>query len=190
MLDNIVTEKKMNFKEMEEKLFKCACEIVNCVMKETLEKYDEVLMKLRDKNRFRNKGKEKTSIKTKTGIVEYERTRYTEKKDDGSKNNIYLLDEEIGIANELKGNVSQGLIDVIVKKISELSYRACSNMLEQTTGMSLSSTAIWNIIQDLGMKITQFEDNRVECKKEEKLKCGEKYTPAIFQEADGIMIVM
>ena len=24
----------------------------------------------------------------------------------------------------------------------------------------------------------------------EQLKCGEKYTPAIFQEADGIMIVM
>ncbi len=57
MSDKIVTQKKMNFKEMEEKFFKCACEIVNCVMKETLEKYDEVLMKSRDKSRFRNKGK-------------------------------------------------------------------------------------------------------------------------------------
>ena len=190
MFKDIVTKKELKFKELEEEFFKLACNITNAMMKDVLEKYDTELMESRDKNRFRHKGKEKTCIKTKTGVIEYERVKYSEHKEDGTRECRYLLDEEIGITTAIGGHVSEGLIEIIIKNISNLSYRACSSMLENSTGITLSSVGIWNIIQQLGIKISDYEKEKIETKKEEKLKEGEKITPVIFQEADGIMIVM
>ena len=190
MFKDIVTKKEVKFKDLEENFFKLACSMVNEMFKVVLEKYDEEIMKTRDSSIFRHKGKVKTSIKTKTGLIEYERVKYLEKKEDGTTECRYLLDEELGITTVVGGHVSEGLIELIIKNISELSYRACSEMIEECTGMTLSSVAIWNIIQNLGLKISEYEEETVKANEEEKLEKGTKETPAIFQEADGVLIVM
>ena len=61
-------------------------------------------------------------------------------------------------------------------------------MINNMTGLTISGVAIWNIIQRLGQEIKQYEKEKVKAYKEEKLKAGEKETPIIYQEADGIMI--
>lgn len=45
-------------------------------------------MDSRNIKEFRNKGKETTTVKTKTGLVEYTRTKYMQKQEDG-KINVY-----------------------------------------------------------------------------------------------------
>ena len=61
-------------------------------------------------------------------------------------------------------------------------------MINNMTGLSISSVAVWNIVQKLGEEIKEYEKEKVEAFEEEKLKAGEKETPVIYQEADGIMI--
>ena len=61
-------------------------------------------------------------------------------------------------------------------------------MISNMTGLSISSVGVWNIVQKLGEQIKQDEKERTEAYEEDKLKAGEKETPVVYQEADGIMI--
>lgn len=61
-------------------------------------------------------------------------------------------------------------------------------MIDNMTGLSISGVAVWNIVQNLGEEIKQYEKQKVEAHQNDKLKAGEKETPTIYQEADGIMI--
>ena len=186
MFENILTKENVTFKDLEEIAFKIACEFANEILKNMLEEYDKKIMDDRDTVRYRHKGQEKTTIKVKTGLVEYKRTKYVEKLDDGSKKCVYLTDEILHIKEQ--GQISGGVIDLIVNNISEVSYRVCAKMINNMTGLTISGVAIWNIIQRLGQEIKQYEKEKVKAYKEEKLKAGEKETPIIYQEADGIMI--
>lgn len=186
MFENILTKENVTFKDLEEIAYKIACEFANEILKNMLEEYDKQIMESRDTAKYRHKGKETTTIKAKTGLVEYRRTKYIEKQADGSNKCIYLTDEILHI-KEI-GQVSGGIIDLIVKNISEVSYRVCAEMINNMTGLSISDVAVWNIVQQLGEDIKQYEKEKVEAFQEDKLKAGEKETPTIYQEADGIMI--
>lgn len=186
MFENILTKENVTFKDLEEIAYKIACEFANEILKNMLEEYDKQIMESRDTAKYRHKGKETTTIKAKTGLVEYRRTKYIEKQSDGSNKCIYLTDEMLHI-KEI-GQVSGGIIDLIVKNISEVSYRVCAEMINNMTGLSISGVAVWNIVQQLGENIKQYEKEKVEAFQEDKLKAGEKETPTIYQEADGIMI--
>ena len=62
-------------------------------------------------------------------------------------------------------------------------------MINNMTGLSISGVAVWNIVQQLGEEIKQYEKKKkLEAFQEDKLKVGEKETPTVYQEADGIMI--
>lgn len=186
MFENILTKETVSFKELEEIAFKIACEIANEILKNMLEEYDKQIMDSRDTARYRHKGKETTTIKTKTGLVEYRRTKYIEKQTDGTNKCIYLVDEMLHMKEV--GQVSSGIIDLIVKNITEVSYRVCAEMINNMTGLSISGVAVWNIVQKLGEEIKQYEKEKVKAFQEDRLKAGEKETPIIYQEADGIMI--
>ena len=186
MFENILTKDSVSFKDLEEIAFKIACEFANEILKNMLEEYDKQIMDNRDTAKYRHKGKETTTIKAKTGLVEYKRTKYIEKQEDGTKRCVYLTDELLNIKEV--GQVSGGIIELIVKNISEVSYRVCAEMINNMTGLSISGVAVWNIVQQLGEDIKQYEKEKVEAFQEDKLKAGEKETPTIYQEADGIMI--
>lgn len=186
MFENILTKNSVSFKELEEIAFKIACEFANEILRNMLEEYDKKLMDTRNTRVYRHKGKETTTVKAKTGLVEYTRTKYITKNEDGTNKCIYLTDELLNIKE--MGQVSGGIIDLVIKNISEVSFRVCAEMINNMTGLSISGVAVWNIVQKLGEEIKQYEKEKVEAHQNDKLQAGEKETPVIYQEADGIMI--
>ena len=186
MFENILTKENVTFKDFEEIAYKIACEFANEILRNMLEAYDKQVMDNRDTSVYRHKGKETTTIKAKTGLVEYTRTKYLTKNEEGKNKCVYLIDEMLNIKE--KGQVSGGIIELIVKNIAEVSYRVCAEMINNMTGITISGVAVWNIVQQLGEEIKQYEKKKVEAFQEDKLKAGEKETPTVYQEADGIMI--
>jgi hypothetical protein len=186
MFENILTKETVTFKDLEEIAFKIACEIANEILRNMLEEYDKKIMDSRDTKEFRHKGKETTTVKTKTGLVEYTRTKYIQKQENGENKTIYLTDELLNIKE--MGQVSGGIIELIVQNISEVSYRVCAEMISNMTGLSISGVGVWNIVQKLGEEIKQYEKEKVEAYQNDKLEAGTKETPTIYQEADGVMI--
>ena len=186
MFENILTKENVTFKDLEEIAFKIACEFANEVLRNMLEEYDKQIMNSRDTAKYRHKGKETTTIKAKTGLIEYTRTKYITKNENGKSKCVYLTDELLHIKE--MGQISSGIIELIVKNIAEVSYRVCAEMINNMTGLSISGVAVWNIVQQLGEEIKQHEKEKVEAFQEDKLKAGEKETLTIYQEADGIMI--
>ena len=186
MFDYILSKKGVTIKDLEEISFKIGCEFANELLKNLLEEFDKQIMDTRDPSIYRHKGKVPTTIKAKTGLVEYKRTKYIEKCEDGTTRCVFLADEILNI-KEI-GQVSGGIVEFIAQNIKEVSYRACAEMISNMTGLSISSVGVWNIVQKLGEQIKQDEKERTEAYKEDKLKAGEKETPVVYQEADGIMI--
>lgn len=186
MFENILTKETVSFKDLEEIAFKIACEFANEILRNMLEEYDRKIMDTRDTKEFRHKGKETTTVKAKTGLVEYTRTKYITKDETGKNKCVYLTDELLNVKE--MGQISGGIIDLVVKNISEVSYRVCAEMINNMTGLSISGVAVWNIVQKLGEEIKQYEQEKVEAYQNDKLKAGEKETPVVYQEADGIMI--
>lgn len=186
MFENILTKETISFKDLEEIAFKIACEFANEILRNMLEEYDKKIMDTRNTKEFRHKGKETTTVKAKTGLVEYTRTKYIQKQEDGTNKCVYLTDEVLNIKE--MGQISGGIIELVIKNISEVSYRVCAEMINNMTGLTISGVSVWNIVQKLGEEIKQYEREKVEAHQEDKLKAGEKETPIIYQEADGIMI--
>lgn len=81
MLENILAKETISFKDLEEIAFKIACEFANEILRNMLEEYDKKIMDSRDTKEFRHKGKETTTVKAKTGLVEYTRTKYIQKQE-------------------------------------------------------------------------------------------------------------
>ena len=98
MMDTIIKENKITFKELEQNIFRNICKIGQRCTREFLEEYDRHLMKERDHLKYRNKGYRKTTIKTVYREVEYKRAVY-EVVEEGVKHFVYLLDEELELDN-------------------------------------------------------------------------------------------
>ena len=75
----ILTEKAISFNEIERQI-QIICNKKGCAMlKEVLEAWDDEVAERRDKERYRHKGKRRTTIKTVLGEVEYRRAMYPKK---------------------------------------------------------------------------------------------------------------
>lgn len=183
MFDNILTKEDISFKELEQICFKIACEFAKQMLRAMLEEYDKKIMENRDKQLYRNKGFKPTTIRTMVGEVEYNRRMYintTEKKC------VFLMDEQLEIKGV--GEISEGVINLIIDNIKELSYRACAAVISNATGTSISSVAIWNIVQSLGEQIKDVEEKKIKAYEEDMLEEGKKEIAVLYQEADGVMI--
>ena len=66
-----------------------------------------------------------------------------------------------------------------------MSYCNCAEKLSQTTGLSISHAAVWNVIQALGDKLVNDEKELVETGKKEDLRGGSREVPVLFEEARG-----
>ena len=185
MMDTIINEKLLTFKDIEKKIFEYACEMAREMTRELLEKYDRDLMVGRDKNAYRSKGKRHTTVKTIYGEVEYDRNVYEVKRDDGTHEFVYLLDEQLKI--ERVGLISQYLAEQLVAGITEQSYRDCAEEISRTTGQSISPMGVWNVIQSLGEAVCDDENKLVEEHKAGYIK-GKEKAPVLFEEADGVYV--
>lgn len=105
--------------------------------------------------------------------------------EDGFRHYVYLLDETLELANV--GLISTNMVELLVKGITELSYRECAAKVSGMTGQSLSAMGVWNVIQALGEKACEEEKELVEEYKKGHIQ-GEKEVPVLFEEADGVYI--
>ena len=180
-----VAEKRVEFKSLEEKVFKYVCECGREIIKDILESYDEELRKNRNKKEYRNKGKRKRTIKTVMGEVEFERNVYETVTDEGEKIYEYLLDKELGLSRS--GFFSELMSELIAKRCCESSYRSAAQAVSEQTGQVLSHTAAWNVVQTLGEEIDKQERQNAALAKTHRGK-GILETKVLFEEQDGIWL--
>ena len=185
MMSLMIMENGVTFKELEKKIYAWICEIGRQFTQEFLERYDRLLMESRDKKKYRNKGLRQTTVKTVYGKVTYQRAVYEVIEEDGTRHFVYLLDETLDLENV--GLISTNMAELLVKGITELSYRECAAKVSEMTGQTISAMGVWNVIQALGEKICEEEKELTEDYKKGHLK-GEKEVPVLFEEADGVYI--
>jgi len=87
-----IAKKVIDFNSFEQNIFRVCCAAGCEMIKTQLEGWDRKIAAMRNRNIYRHKGRRKTVLKTIMGEVEYERTIYEQKNDDGTKSFVYLLD--------------------------------------------------------------------------------------------------
>ena len=105
--------------------------------------------------------------------------------EDGLRHFVYLLDENLDLGNV--GLISTNLTELLVKGITELSYRECAKKVSEMTGQTISAMGVWNVIQALGEKVCEDEKVLIEEHKKGNVT-GEKEVPVLFEEADGVYL--
>lgn len=146
MMSSMIKENSVTFKELEKNIYAWVCQIGREFTKEFLERYDQMLMENRDKKKYRNKGARRTTVKTVYGEVTEE---------DGTRRFVYLLDETLELDHV--GLISTNMAELLVKWITELSYRECALQVSEMTGQTISAMRVWNVIQALGEKVCEEE---------------------------------
>ena len=184
-MSSMIKENGVTFKELEKNIYAWVCQIGREFTKEFLERYDRRLMEDRDKKKYRNKGTRQTTVKTVYGEVTYQRMVYEVTEEDGTKCFAYLLDETLELDHV--GLISTNMAELLVKGITELSYRECASQVSEMTGQTISAMGVWNVIQALGEKVCEEEAELTEEYKKGHLK-GKKEVPVLFEEADGVYI--
>jgi hypothetical protein len=177
----------LDFKTLEQKIYRIVCEVACDVLKDVLEILDKMLMATRDIDKYRHKGIKKTHIHTVMGVIDYERRIYEYYNEDGKKQYVYLLDQYL--KNETIGHVSTNLAEKIVERALEESYRKTAQAMESTTNSNLSHTTAWNVIQKVGLKLNEKEQHLVDRYEHGKLN-GDREVDVLFQEADGVWLSM
>lgn len=175
------------FKELEQRIYKYACDEACNALKSILESLDEELLNERDSKVYRNKGRKQTCLRTIMGNVEYSRRIYEFKLEDGKKATKYLLDEYLGM--DTIGNVSINLVETILTNVTEVSFRKTSENIKNMCNQEISAQGVWNVVQTVGEKIKELENRKIELDDKGVLK-GEKEVPVLFQEQDGVWLYL
>ncbi len=144
-----------------------------------------MLMKERDRNKYRHKGARSTTIKTVYGKVEYRRNVYEVKEDDGLKHFVFLLDETLELDHI--GFISTNMAEIMVKAVTELSYRQSAEKVTEMTGQTISAMGVWNVIKALGGKVCQDEKELIQDYKAGHIQ-GQIVAPVLFEESDGVYV--
>ena len=184
-MKSMITENGLTFKELEKNIYSWLCQIGREFTREFLERYDRMLMEGRDRKKYRHKGTRQTTIKTVYGEVVYRRAVYEAVEEEGVKHYVYLLDETLEL-NRV-GLISTNMSELLVKAITELSYRECAAKVSEMTGQSISAMGVWNVIQQLGEKVREEEARLVEEYKKGHVQ-GKKEVPVLFEETDGVYV--
>lgn len=181
---NMLSNEKVNFKSIEENIFKEMMKLGREIIQEELRMLDKLVLDYRDKEIFVPKDFQPTTIKTKLGEIPIVRRRY-KMVVNGKSKMIYLLDELLEI-NDF-GLYSQGIVEMVSREITKKSYRETAKTISEDTDNTISHTAVRNIVLKLGEKIKKLEEEKIKLYEEGKIE-GEKETQYIFCEHDGIYI--
>ena len=181
---SMLSNEKINFKSLEEKTFKEMMKLGRKIIQDELRILDKLILDYRDKEIFKPKDFQQTTIKTKLGEIPIARRRY-KMVINGETRIIYLLDELLEI-NDF-GLYSQGIVEMITREITKKSYRETAKTISEDTNNTISHTAVRNIVLKLGEKIKKLEEEKIKLYEEGKIE-GEKETQYIFCEHDGIYI--
>ena len=187
MMNTIVKEMLISFKELEQKVFKYVCELGCEITRIILEAYDNELSATRDTKNYRDKGGRRTSIKTVYGEVEYQRRVYQTTLGDGERAYVYLLDEAMQM--DKIGLISTNLAEKIAMTVTESPYRVAADVISSTCGQGISAGGVWNVMQRLGERISEEEEHAVKQMNADQSE-GTKEIPVLFEEMDGVWLHM
>ena len=155
------------------------------LVSQALEARDEELMKSRDRSRYRCKGKQPTSVKTRLGIIEYRRNVYVDKSVADGVKCVHLLDEELGI--EKIGQIAKEVCEAAGELACVSSYREAAKTITENTGMSISAQGVWNVVQKLGeQRSKQVERHAELARRNQGVGCVE--SKLIYEENDGVWL--
>lgn len=181
---NMLSNEKVNFKSIEENIFKEMMKLGREIIQEELRMLDKLILDYRDKEIFVPKDFQSTTIKTKLGEIPIVRRRY-KMVVNGKSKMIYLLDELLEI-NDF-GLYSQGIVEMVSREITKKSYRETAKTISEDTDNAISHTAVRNIVLKLGKKIKKIEEEKIKLYEEGKIE-GTKEAQYVFCEHDGIYI--
>ena len=181
---NMLSKEKINFNSIEEKIFKEMMKLGREIIQEELREIDKLIKEYRDKEIFKIKDFQTTTIKTKLGEIPIARRRY-KMEINGEVKWIYLLDELLEI-NDF-GLYSQGIVEMVVREITKKSYRETAKTISEDTDSTISHIAVRKIILMLGEKIKKLEEEKIKLYEEGKIE-GSKEKKYIFCEHDGIYV--
>lgn len=187
MMNTIVAEELVSFKELEKKIFNYVCELAREITQIMLESYDNELAQGRNKKLYRDKGRRDTTIKTVYGEVTFSRRVYQTVNEEGQKAYVYLLDEAMQM--DKIGLISTNLAEKIALTITESPYRVTADIINATCGQSISAQGVWNLIQKLGERIDEEENHAVKQMNEDQAT-GTRIIPVLFEEMDGVWLHM
>ena len=100
---------------------------------------------------------------------------------------VYLLDEAMQM--DKIGLISTNLAEKIAMTVTESPYRVTAETISSTCGQSISSGDVWNMMQRLGERIDEEEHHAVKEMHADQSQ-GEKITPVLFEEMDGVWLHM
>lgn len=170
------------FESFVETVFEKQLEEGRRIVRNALSEADRQVMAVRDKRRYRDKGLRSTSIKTKLGVIEYKR-HICRDNQDGKY--VYLLDETIKAGDV--GLIGADITAIVKNMIQGSSFRATAKVISETTGLSISHQAVWNIVQESGRR--EIEQTEEISKRVEKDNLhGNVETKLLYQEADGVWL--
>lgn len=173
-------ESKVQFYELEKRVYNLVCELGCTIIKEILENQDKQLMENRNKKEYRHKGYKKNTIKTVMGEIEYERAIYKTE-----KGHVFLLDRDIQI-NTI-GKISSNLSEIMLKSVvNTVSYRKSAIDIINMTNETISHQALQQLVWKVGKIVHEKEKEEIALYKQDKLVKGNKEIPVLFEEADGI----
>lgn len=204
----IVTESVTDFKGYEKKIKEITRDFGRNRIKEDLEMLDEELSKERNKKVFRNKGKKRIDLKTTLSEVEIYRRVYiineeelekidnkedvmyklAKKRLEEGHKTIYLLDEMLNLKRY--GKITEEVVELMLKYIQDNSYRKTAEIINDITGLSITGSCVWYIIQKIGQELKEKEKIEEEKTKEELIEKGNKESHVIFREDDGVYITL
>ena len=181
---NMLSNEKINFKSLEENIFKEMMKLGREIIQEELRMLDKLILDYRDKEIFVPKDFQPTTIKTKLGEIPIARRRY-KMVINGESKWVYLLDELLEI-NDF-GLYSQGIVEMVAREITKKSYRETAKTISEDTDNTISHTAVRNIVLKLGEKIKKIEEEKIKLYEEGKIE-GNREREYIYCEHDGIYV--
>ena len=182
---NFVKEENSTFEGSVAKVYELVMGLGREMVRQVLEARDEELMKSREKKRYRCKGKQKTSIKTRLGVIEFRRNVYMDNSVAEGSRCVHLLDEDLGI--ERIGQIAKEVCQAAGELVCESSYRAAAKAITENSGLSISPQGVWNIVQKLGeMRSRQVERHTELAQRKRGVGCIQ--SKILYEENDGIWL--
>ena len=183
MVQQSISKEGLTFNELEKEIFRTVCQKGREIIASMLESMDEEIRDERDKDVYENLGLRETHVETMMGRVSYKRRYYRFMDEDGIKKQIFLLDEKIDIFKE--GNISAALKDASLYQVIKNSYRTAANNIGEFTGIDLSHTSLWDMVQKTGENL--WEKQRAQAELYDMGECiGTREVDVLFEESDGI----
>lgn len=171
--------------ELEAEVYAMSLAAGRAALAKRLEELDDALAAERDRSVYRDKGKRRSVLKTRLGEVEYERRVYERQDGDGVKRYEYLLDQYLGGGGV--GYVSGSLSRLVTAAACESTYRDAARQVWELTGMRLSHTGAWNIVQQAGARARAEVEAQAK-RAEGNAGRGGYDSRLLYEEMDGVWL--